>query len=411
MNKINVHNNWDPLEEIWLGDCWPASFYDNIKNTETKDAFYQITEWTKKDLAAIQNKFEEFGVIVRRPTIDKSNRNLYTLNEKSNILKKPPICPRDKHGVVGNNLFVNGDLPECWEPIYTHYEPSQVHRSQNGTHNSIPNFNGADIVKLGRDIIFDHDPYYTGHREDCRIDERKNRIFKAVYDFERKEKRWFGDDYRLHFSTDGGHLDSCYMPVKEGVVLTTKHIDGYEQFMPGWKTIGIRSSSYMAEKATFSNNNMLSKANSQGIITRPYPFIEKWQGNFSGMMDYAPAHFNSYVHQYCKDWIGDYKETYFEVNVVPLDDKNLMCINTSSIFDGLFEKLEQEGITCHAVPWRTRGFWDGGIHCITLDVRRRGELTDYFPERKDYGISTVTSSLFYDTESFFKEYTEWKSQR
>jgi hypothetical protein len=57
MNKINVHNNWDPLEEIWLGDCWPASFYDNIKNTETKDAFYQITEWTKENLES------SFGVL------------------------------------------------------------------------------------------------------------------------------------------------------------------------------------------------------------------------------------------------------------------------------------------------------------------------------------------------------------
>ena len=40
---INVHNNWDPLEEIWLGDTWPTNFYDNIKNTEVKDAFYQLT--------------------------------------------------------------------------------------------------------------------------------------------------------------------------------------------------------------------------------------------------------------------------------------------------------------------------------------------------------------------------------
>jgi len=176
--------------------------------------------------------------------------------------------------------------------------------------------------------------------------------------------------------------------------------------MPGWKTIGIRHPSYMSEKASYKTSNVMRSTKSDNPM-----MVNKWQGNFSGMMDDAPAHFNSYIQQYCKDWVGDYKETYFEVNVVPLDDKNLMCINTSSIFDGLFERLEKEGVTCHVVPWRTRGFWDGGIHCITLDVRRRGELTDYFPERKDYGISTVKSQLFYDTESFFKEYAEWKSQR
>ena len=71
--------------------------------------------------------------------------------------------------------------------------------------------------------------------------------------------------------------------------------------------------------------------------------------------------------------------------------------------------IEQEGITCHVVPWRTRGFWDGGIHCITLDVRRRGELTDYFPDRIPTGY-TVKNQFFQNTDSFFKEYNEWKTQ-
>jgi len=62
------------------------------------------------------------------------------------------------------------------------------------------------------------------------------------------------------------------------------------------------------------------------------------------------------------------------------------------------------------VPWRTRGFWDGGIHCITLDVRRRGNLVDYFPDRKDVGISSVKDQSFANTQQFLKEYNEWKSQ-
>ena len=74
MSKVNVHNNWDPLEEIWLGDTWPANFYDD-ETAEVRDAFYELTEWTKTDLVAIQKKFEEFGVVVRRPVIDESRRD------------------------------------------------------------------------------------------------------------------------------------------------------------------------------------------------------------------------------------------------------------------------------------------------------------------------------------------------
>jgi len=391
--KINVHNNWDPLEEIWLGDCWPKSFYDDL-DPEVRDNFHQITECTKE----IQKKFEEFGVTVRRPVIDESKRELYTVNEQSNILLKPPICPRDTHGVIGNKLFVGGDLPACYEPMYKHYDPSEVYRPDNSK--NIPMVIGANTVKLGKDIIFDH--IFDNHM-DIRVgtlDTRKEGIFKKFKKFEEQEGAMFGKDYRLHFSTEGGHLDGCYMPVNDHLVLTTEYIDDYDTILPNWKTIGINSPSYKAET--------IDPARAGHFHQRTYQ--NKWYGNFVGLMDLAPAHFNRYIKEYCADWVGNYKETYFEVNVVPIDDKNLICIDSSGLFDDLFIELENQGITCHTVPWRTRGFWDGGIHCITLDVRRRGELTDYFPERKDTGIKTVKNRFFYDTESFFKEYDIWKSQ-
>jgi hypothetical protein len=395
LNKINVHNNWDPLEEIWLGDTWPAHFYDN-ESQEVRDSFYQITEWTKNDLNAIQKKFESFGVTVRRPHIDETKRELYTINEKSSILRKPPICPRDNHGVIGNNLFHIGDFNECYEPLYNLYDPQNVHCAWPDK----PKILGSNIVKIGRDIIFDHVGALIQRRP---ITERKENIFLLFERFENIEKEWFGKDYRLHFSIEGGHLDSCYMPVKEKLVLTTEYFDGYDVILPNWKTIGIHSPSYTAEQVTWKHNNIVSTTDTPE---------NKWSANFAGMMDFAPPHFTAHLKKFCKDWIGNYKETYFEVNVVPIDEKNLICIGKeNAMFEKLFTELENNGITCHAVPWRTRGFWDGGIHCITLDVRRRGELKDYFPERGEYGIKSIRSDLFNNsTESFFKEYNQWKTR-
>jgi len=34
--------------------------------------------------------------------------------------------------------------------------------------------------------------------------------------------------------------------------------------------------------------------------------------------------------------------------------------------------LDKRGITCHIAPIRHNHFWDGGIHCLTLDVKRNG---------------------------------------
>jgi hypothetical protein len=28
---INNHNSWDTLEEVWLGDVYPAEWYDHLE--------------------------------------------------------------------------------------------------------------------------------------------------------------------------------------------------------------------------------------------------------------------------------------------------------------------------------------------------------------------------------------------
>jgi hypothetical protein len=85
-----------------------------------------------------------------------------------------------------------------------------------------------------------------------------------------------------------------------------------------------------------------------------------------------------------------------------------MCIDTSGIHDPLFEILNKEGVNIHVVPWRTRNFWDGGLHCITLDVRRKASKLDYFPERGGNGIKTVlTSANGNSLEKFYEQYNEW----
>jgi hypothetical protein len=48
--------------------------------------------------------------------------------------------------------------------------------------------------------------------------------------------------------------------------------------------------------------------------------------------------------------------------------------------------LESIGITMHFFDFRTRSFWDGGWHCLTLDIQRDDTKNDLFPERGDNGV-------------------------
>jgi N-dimethylarginine dimethylaminohydrolase len=78
-------------------------------------------------------------------------------------------------------------------------------------------------------------------------------------------------------------------------------------------------------------------------------------------------------------WVGFVEESVFDVNVLVINEKNIICTNYDK---NVFGALDSHGITPHIVNFRHRYFWDGGLHCITSDVHREGTLKDYFTERE-----------------------------
>jgi len=364
MYKILVHNNWDPLEEIWLGDVWPEHFYDDL-DTEVRDAFCQVTEWTKQDLNNIQKKLEEFNVVVRRPDVtgDKSK----FIDSTTGKLYKPPICPRDSNSVVGNKLyFGDNHIYDCYKPLLDLYPADNIEYKL---------LSGANVVKIGKDIIVDNElvpPYIS------------ETVLHCFENFENNHKDIL-DTYRIHFSTNGGHADGCFMPLKEGLLLTTKYWEDYDVTFPKWNRIELRQPTYSGTK---------------------------WDNSYGGRLlvpgMVAPFQFNKYLEDYCKDWIGNYTETYFEVNVLMLDEKNMLCMGEHK---EVFRDLEKYGITCHVVPFRTREFWDGGLHCITLDIRRQAVMKDYFPTRGGPGLSSFMNKIFPNANYFLKKYNAWKENK
>jgi hypothetical protein len=400
MNKISVHNNWDPLEEIWLGDVWPTHFYDDLES-EVRDKFYELTEMTKEDLNIIQKKFEEFGVIVRRPHIDESNKEKY-IDPVVKKLVKPPITPRDDSAVIGNKLFFAPHPLEAYKEFPSYYNTDEVYLPSDKTtlDYGIGKLVGADIVKLGKDIILDTciEGIVANLSHATTLQNKKEFIFKLFLEYERKIFPMFKDDYRIHFATNGGHADGCFMPVKPGLVMTTRYWKNYDNILPGWEKISLRQPSFADSPAPL-NPKARNQEASNAKWFLPDPKTGKPQ---------SVPHFNRYVTRFCDKWFGNYSETFFEVNFVPIDENNIVCINGNDHNMDVFEELDKRGVKCHIVPYRTRAFWDGGVHCATLDVRRRGVLNDYFPERGSYGLKSITSSHFKDLTSFLPQYEQWK---
>ena len=88
--------------------------------------------------------------------------------------------------------------------------------------------------------------------------------------------------------------------------------------------------------------------------------------------------FNDHIIQHAQDWVGNYTETYFELNCLSIDESNVIMLAEN---EALAKTLQRHGITVHWVPFRTRSFWDGAMHCLTVDIRRQSSMEDLFPER------------------------------
>ena len=342
--RINSYTNWGRLEEVWLGDCYPAHFYDNLES-EIRDIFYEITEKTQEDLTVIHRKLEEFGVQVRRPRYDRIEDFLEHPSHPTSAgqLRKPMITPRDHFLVFGNTLYVHPWFHRPWADTIAEYSQDPASHIFNCPNvPEVTHICGANTVRAGRDLYLD--THYS--QEGVGDTNNLKHIFK---------------DYRLHLLNNGGHVDACFAVLKPGVLLTSKYFSDYDRTFPGWKCINISQPEFFRHRLTW----------------RKGPHHNgKWY--LPGITE--STKFNEHVIAHAKDWVGDYTETYFEVNCLVIDEHNVLMLGEN---EGVFCELERHGITAHSLPFRTRTFWDGGLHCLTLDIRRQDTRVDLFPERTE----------------------------
>jgi len=326
---INSHNSWSQLEEVWLGDVYPAEWYDHLESA-VRDVFYELTAITREDLGTIQKKLEELNVIVRRPHYDLLDKYL----DANNQLIKPQICPRDNQLVIGNTLYRVDTPYQCWNHIVSEYSADYNSQCKWSPHRLL---NGANVVRAGKDIIVDTD------------------MFEWSYN-----NQW--PEYRVTLVKNGGHMDGCFAILKPGLILANHYFDDYERTFPGWKIIMLDNPTYHAAPSTG--------------YQQPYPVFN---GKFWDPAVKTNRMFNEHVVQHALDWVGDYRETYFELNCLVVNEQNVVMLGYNEEIE---KELARHNITVHWVPFRARSFWDGAMHCLTVDIRRQSTIEDFFPERK-----------------------------
>ena len=78
--------------------------------------------------------------------------------------------------------------------------------------------------------------------------------------------------------------------------------------------------------------------------------------------------FTHFVETWLQDWVGDMEETVTAVNVIMLNPNTCCTVNATA---ELKQFMKKHGIDCVDVPNRHRYILDSGLHCKTLDLKRK----------------------------------------
>jgi hypothetical protein len=276
----------------------------------------------------------------------------YGLRNPWDLLKGTdwPQCPKNQEDFNSLPKFVLDELKDFEffnyeQLLYTNedtYDNINYQIEKQGNKIIYNQFiNAAICTRIGKDLYFG--------TENCNdnIDILKEKYSKIF------------PDYRCHVINTGGHADGTFCPVVPGLIISLYDVPTYKDTFPDWEVIYLPNQSWEAVD----------------------PFLQlkkKNKGKWWVPGEEFNDDFTNFVETWMNHWVGYVEETVFDVNMLVIDEKNVICNNYNKL---VFDAFDRYGITPHVINFRHRYFWDGGLHCITSDLHREGTQKNYFPNR------------------------------
>ena len=339
MNKIKIstHSPFQPLEAVWLGQGLDESFFDWVEDNDIKKPLQKIINETNEDLSNIRKVCESHYVKVYQDTPLKFDPAIF---KNKLALPTPPIQPRDTHLTLDNKIYCTSTEP-AWNFVHEIVEPECIVNLFDLTYKDqlYENGNmlsGAYCYRLGKRIII------------------PTLVDKPMRDF---CKSFFtSKGYEVVETNDEGHSDGIMSVVKPGVIVSLEDKEHYRNTFPGWEVFTVTGQSWNAVGGWLK-------------------FKQKSKGRWWIPGEESNNYLLQFVNQWLDHWVGYIEETVFDVNMLSLSEEVVLVNNYHK---ELFSYLEKHKVTPIVCPFRHRYFWDGGIHCVTVDLKRTGEMENYF---------------------------------
>ena len=390
--KVNSWTHWQPLKQVVLGNCFEPEFFEDVKDTKLRDSLQRIIHETKEDLNGIKKTLEDLGVEVIQVDskwADSCQINPYKsfgefieLSKQKSItnILRPMIAPRDIYITLGDEFFLlggqynsqipkNGKHPldmfetnlelvkDMWANMDTKLGPASPTEIKNGMwedQNSFDfnleydpinfkkyvkstySFDAPAITRIGDIILVDEKDVNGFWDWYCKVkpDHKHKKIKVAI----------------------GGHNDGSMCLPKPGLVISTNWVDKslFNETLPGWDNLVIEHP-----------NNFVEQYPQFRELKNKSWFVDGEMGNKT---------FTNFVDTYLKDWCGNMEESIFEVNMLSVDEKTILSLNYQK---DVHNKLKSVNIEPIYTRFRHRNFWDGGLHCLTVDTYREGGCETY----------------------------------
>jgi N-dimethylarginine dimethylaminohydrolase len=348
MSVVWSCNEWDPLEEVIVGNPLRARF--PFADPSTRLAEYPdrpvseipqgpfpdwIIEETEEDLNAFVEVLEEQGVTVKRPETWPHEQKFSTVHWESEGYYN--YCPRDILLVIGDQIIETPNVIRSRSQESFSYRKMLLEYMNAGAkwysapkpmlldslfdvdmdkptpRNDEPAFDAANVLRLGRDLIY----LVSGTGN-----ELGGQWLQSI----------LGEEFRVHFLKDvyyGSHIDSTFVALRPGLMLCN----------PGR-----------------INDDTLPE------------ILKQWEVIYSPPMESA----GTFDADYLAKSIGS---KWIDMNLFSISPNLVVVDRDQTALIGL---LEKHGIDVIPHKLRHSKMLGGGYHCVTLDIRRNGTLQRYF---------------------------------
>lgn len=348
-----IYTEYDPLEEVIVADSYLPGDLDHLFPNKSLSNFNRILEETKQDFDKLADFLKQGGIKVHRPQVMRYPDHI-RMSDFDVRFPMGPIVPRDQYKVQGKTILQTyTSLTDRYFDGLSYYK---IFSDMFGDGYNWISQPSPPLVDVTPEDVW----YVSGEIYHTRLKDRllyhtatmfsvgdkiimNSRGPGNALGFEWIKRNLLDFEIVENLGTcvsNYGHIDHGFIMIDDGTVIHAG-IQWVPLALRHLKLIDVRN--FIADP----NLDQYKKDYVQAGGRYNLVWMEKYLGN----------------------WRGYSQDVCFDLNVLVVDRNNIVF---SRPIPELFKYLKTFGVDCHVCEQRHTLYWEGGVHCFTLDTKRRG---------------------------------------